>query len=283
MNAPITKKKVFSGIVAVLILMSLTAPVAMAAATAPPLVLPDPDQNPNPITATYSEYDLDAPASPALFGITLGGFSGNYSVNTNTEYLGWCLEYGIPTPTTNAVRLYSTYATNLPANAQTYTDPLTPIVANSQASLNSPIPWDQLNYLLNHKQGTAKEVQTAIWLLIWGEAPFEVTDAVTNMLNDARASVNFVPAPGQIIAVLLYIDGIGHDPETELQETIIELTVPPYYDRGDLPDGTLGVPQSYPTLNANGGPSHLVGPNLYLGQCVDAEPNGQPNSVASGG
>ena len=282
MNAQITKKKVFSGIVAVLILMSLTAPVAMAAATAPPLVLPDPDQNPNPITATYSEYDLDAPASPALFGITLGGFSGSYSVNTNTEYLGWCLEYGIPTPTTNAVRLYSTYATNLPANAQTYTDPLTPIVANGQASLNSPIPWDQLNYLLNHKQGTAKEVQTAIWLLIWGEAPFQVTDAVTNMLNDARASVNFVPAPGQIIAVLLYIDGIGHDSETELQETIIELTVPPYYDRGDLPDGTLGVPQSYPTLNANGGPSHLVGPNLYLGQCVDAEPNGQPNTEALG-
>ena len=277
MNAPITKKKVFSGIVAVLILMSLTAPVAMAAPTAPPLALPQ-----NQVTATYSEYDIFAQASPALFGITLGDFSGNYSVNTNTVYLGWCLELGIPTPPTNAVRLYSTYDTDMPDDAQTYTDPLTPIVQSNPSLLDQPVPWDKLNYLLNHKQGTAKEVQTAIWLLIWGEAPFEVTDAVTNMLNDARASVNFVPAPGQIIAVLLYIDGIGHDPKTELQESIIELTVPPYYDRGDLPEGTAGVAQNYPTLSASGGPSHLVGPNLYLGQCVDAEPNGQPDSVASG-
>ena len=101
------------------------------------------------------------------------------------------------------------------------------------------------------------------------------------MLTAANASVNFVPAPGQIIAVLLYIDGIGNSPQTD-QETVIELTVPPYYDGGDLPDGTPGVTQSYPTLNANGGPSHLVGPNLYLGQCVDAESDGQPDSVASG-
>ena len=281
MNAPITKKKVFSGIVAVLTLISLTAPVAMAAATAPPLVLPQ-DQ----ITATYSEYDLDAPASPALFGITLSGFSGNFSVNTSTEYLGWCVELDIPLPTPNAVRLYSTYDTDMPDDAQTYVDPLTPIVQNDPSLLGQPVPWDKLNYLLNHKQGTAKEVQTAIWLLIWGAIPddFEKTSNVTDMLEAANdiANANFVPAPGQSIAVLLYIDGIGHDPEAELQETIIELTVPPYYDRGDLPDGTLGVPQSYPTLNENDGPSHLVGPNLYLGQCVDAESDGQPDSVASG-
>ena len=178
MNAPITKKKVFSGIAAVLILMSLTAPVAMAAPAAPPLALPQ-----NQVTATYSEYDIFAQASPALFGITLGGFSGSYSVNTNTVYLGWCLEPGIPTPP--AVRLYSTYDTDLPDDAQTYTDPLTPIVQSNPSLLGQPVPWDKLNYLLNHKQGTAKEVQTAIWLLIWGESPpeFEETSNVTAMLT----------------------------------------------------------------------------------------------------
>ena len=271
-------KKVLSTIVAVLILMSLMVPVAIAA-TAPPLVLP-----PNQITATWSEYDLNAQASPALFGVTLGGFTGNYSVNTSTEYLGWCTELDLPVPTTNPVSLYSTYDTNLPADAQTYTDPQTPIVLSNPSLLGQPIPWDKLNYLLNHKQGTAKEIQTAIWLLIWGVSPpdFAVTPNVTAMLTAANASINFVPAPGQIIAVLLYIDGIGHDPNTELQETVIELTVPPYYDLGDLPDNTVGVPQSYPTLNASSGPSHLVGPNLYLGQCVDAEPNGQPNNEALG-
>ena len=126
MNAPIRQKKVFSGIVAVLILVSLTAPVALAAATAPPLQLP-----PDLVTATYSEYDLEAPASPALFKIKLSEFDGDYSVNTNTEYLGWCLEYGIPAPTTNTVRLYSTYDTDMPDDAQTYTDPLTPIVESN--------------------------------------------------------------------------------------------------------------------------------------------------------
>lgn len=278
MNAPVTKKKTFSAIVAVLILMSLMVPVAIAA-TPPPLVLP-----PNQITATHSEYDLNAPASPAFFGVTLGGFSGDYSVNTNTSYNGWCLELDLPVPATNPVTLYSTYDTNLPADAQTYTDPLTPKVQSNPSLLGQPVPWDKLNYLLNHKQGTAKEVQTAIWLLIFGAAPpdFEVTSNVDAMLTAAEASVNFVPAPGQIIAVLLYVDGIGHDPNTEWQETVIELTVPPYYDLGDLPDNTVGVPQSYPTLNANSGPSHLVGPNLFLGQCVDAEPDGQPNSEALG-
>ena len=168
MNAPITKKKVFSGIVAVLILMSLTAPAAMAAATAPPLVLP-----PNEITATISQYDLnwDITASPAFFGITLGGFSGNYSVNTSTNYNGWCLEHTLAVPTTDPIRLYSTYDPNMPADARTYTDPQTPIVLSNPSLLGQPVPWDKLNYLLNHKQGTAKEIQTAIWLLIWGEAP----------------------------------------------------------------------------------------------------------------
>ena len=249
MNAPATKKKVFSTIVAVLILMSLMVPVAIAA-TAPPLVLP-----PNPITAAWSEYDLNAQASPALFGVTLSGFSGNYSVNTSTNYNGWRAELDLPVPATGPVSLYSTYDTNLPADAQTYTDPQTPIVQSNPSLLGQPVPWDKLNYLLNHKQGTAKEIQTAIWLLIWGVSPpdFAVTPNVTAMLTAANASINFVPAPGQIIAALLYIDGIGHDPNTEWQESVIELTVPPYYDLGDLPDNTVGVPQSYPTLNVAAG------------------------------
>ena len=267
MNAPVTKKKTISAIVAVLILMSLMVPVAMAAP--PPLVLP-----PDPIAPTWTEYDLNNQASPALFGITLSGFSGNYSVNTNTNYNGWCVEYSLPVPTTNPVTLYSTYDTNLPADAQTYTDPQTPIVLSNTSLLGQPVPWDKLNYLLNHKQGTAQEIQTAIWLLIWGESPFAVTPNVTAMLTAANASVNFVPAPGQIIAVLLYIDGIGHDPNTEWQETVIELTVPSY-DLGDLP-------ATYPTLLANNGPSHQLGQNLFLGQCVDGELDGQPNATATG-
>ncbi|MBK9138508.1 MAG: hypothetical protein IPM17_07070 [Verrucomicrobia bacterium] len=53
------------------------------------------------------------------------------------------------------------------------------------------------------------------------------------------------------------------------------------YDFGDLPD----VP--FPTLLANNGPRHLLNGNdvnagLKLGTYVDAEPDGQPNSTATG-
>ncbi|MBL7780225.1 MAG: T9SS type A sorting domain-containing protein [Saprospiraceae bacterium] len=45
------------------------------------------------------------------------------------------------------------------------------------------------------------------------------------------------------------------------------------YDYGDLPD-------TYGTTNGNNGASQLLNPNLYLGTCVDAETNGQPEPMA---
>jgi len=45
------------------------------------------------------------------------------------------------------------------------------------------------------------------------------------------------------------------------------------YDWGDLPD-------SFGTLNASSGPSHIITPDLYLGSCVDAETDGQPDPHA---
>jgi hypothetical protein len=47
-------------------------------------------------------------------------------------------------------------------------------------------------------------------------------------------------------------------------------------DWGDLPD----LP--YPTLAAQGGPSHAITTPLRLGAAIDAEPDGQPNSTATG-
>ena len=61
----------------------------------------------------------------------------------------------------------------------------------------------------------------------------------------------FVPAPGQIIGVLSG-DGIG---ALTFQDTVIELTVPPYYDRGDLPS------PHYPTLDVSAAqPPDRAGP-----------------------
>ncbi|OQB28039.1 MAG: Serine-aspartate repeat-containing protein D precursor [Chloroflexi bacterium ADurb.Bin180] len=47
-------------------------------------------------------------------------------------------------------------------------------------------------------------------------------------------------------------------------------------DWGDLPDGP------YPTTFASNGPRHTIVPGLYLGNSVDFEPDGQPNSNANG-
>ena len=201
-------------------------------------------------------------------------------------YNGWCVEQGLPLTTTpgHTDSLYSTSpATNLPDTAQFYRDPLTPIVQSTPALLNTPIPWGSLNYLLNHKLGTAKDVQTAIWLLIWGAIPptFTVTQNVTDMLNAAIANPGFVPATGDTIAVLLYNDGIGHITEPpQSQEIIIEVT--PVYDLGDLPQPTPPTPPTYPTLLTSG-PSHQLQPGqtLFLGACVDAELDGQPNGTAT--
>ncbi|MGB1249580.1 MAG: SdrD B-like domain-containing protein [Candidatus Promineifilaceae bacterium] len=56
------------------------------------------------------------------------------------------------------------------------------------------------------------------------------------------------------------------------------------YDWGDLPDGD-GTGVSFPTNNTNGGegtgPSHQLVTDLYLGDCVDGETNGQPSAAGS--
>ena len=213
MNALVAKRKGLSVVVVVLILMSLAVPVAMAAPQ-PPLVLPT-----TPIPTTYVENNLDDPPYLHISGSLWAIFRGNYSVSPGIQYLGWCVEQGIPLTTApgHTDTLYSTSpATNLPDNAQFYRDPLTPIVQSTPALLNTPIPWGSLNYLLNHKLGTAKDVQTAIWLLMWGAIPptFTVTQNVTDMLNAAIANPGFVPATGDTIAVLLYNDGIGHITDT---------------------------------------------------------------------
>ena len=280
MNALVAKRKVLSAIVIVLILMSLAVPVALAAPP-PPLSLP-----PGQVIASHSLlFDPADPTWPAGFKITFSGFSGNYNVATGTPYPGWCLEDDMPTPdpTIPNIFFYSSYDPNMPPNAMNYTDPATPKVLSGEVALGSLVPWDRLNYLLNHKLGTIQEVQSAIWLLMWGSTSLPVTGNVTAMVIAANsaAAAGFVPAAGQIIAVLLYDDGIGFNFDLNFihQESIIELTVT-YYDLGDLPQPQPATP-TYPTLLANA-PSHQLGQNLLLGVCVDAETDGQPDTPATG-
>ena len=278
MKAMVGKRKAASVIVVALILVSLFVPAALAAPAPPPLNLP-------PGLTTVSSYgDWLAQGQSAAFSITFSNIVGSFDVANGVAYPGWCLE-DAHLENSNSVTLLSSYATNLPTNLATYTDPLIPAVALGQVSLGDPVPWDKLNYLLNHKpaaaDGTvARNTQAAVKLLMWGANTDPIISptslaVVQAAVADANANGSgFVPAPGQIIAVILYAEGFTSD-NADFQEAVIELTVPPYYDRGDLP-------ATYPTLNVASGPSHLVGPGLFLGQCVDTEPDGQPNAAAFG-
>ena len=192
-----------------LILLALAAAVSapLASASAATLNLPL-----TPITASQN---LVAPNS--FFATTLSGVGAGFDI-TNATYLGWCGDSQFaPVVPTQAVTAYSTYSATLPANA-----------ANAA--------WPKVNHVLNNKIGTPDEIQAAIWLLLTGTTTYDVTANVTAMLNAANANPGFVPAAGQKVAVLLYIDGFA--PAGPVQDTIIEVVVPG--TPGDLCTGVIG-------------------------------------------
>ncbi len=92
-----------------------------------------------------------------------------------------------------------------------------------------------------------------------------VLDDVLN--NDA----GFTAYAGQIYTI--YVGGFRGGNWTVTRdnyEVIISSdTVPPNVDYGDAPDGDVGTaPGNYQTTAADGGPSHIISPTLYLGTVV---------------
>jgi hypothetical protein len=98
--------------------------------------------------------------------------------------------------------------------------------------------WGAVNYLLNDKGGNSVvDIQEAIWFLLNGAfhdnafisgAP---SAPATALVATALLHNNFVPAPGQVVAVLLDGgDGLSNVPGDSVPDTqsiIIEITVPP--------------------------------------------------------
>lgn len=163
-----------------------------------------------PVGATYAH-----PGTTSFFDIVLFGTGAGFDVTDGFAYTGWCIEDNL-NANTSPVRLYSSYDPALPGNL-------------------GSVPWDRLNYILNHKQGTAEDVQAALWSLTLGSFSYPVTPAAVAMLNDAAVNgIGFVPGPGQIIAVILYTgdDGIRW---VGFQDTIIELRLPSLGGQGCTP------------------------------------------------
>ncbi len=144
-------------------------------------------------------------------GTVFSGIGSGYDVQDNTPYTGWCVEYtsnGDPgTPnTTFTVNLYSTY------------DPQIPITLTKWGT--HIIPWDQINYALNHRTGVpTADVETTIFRLVDG-----VTTTIPLYLDAVANGTGFVPGAGQVTAVILTNgSGINSGFNDGWQENIIEV------------------------------------------------------------
>ena len=131
----------------------------------------------------------------------------------NAVYPGWCIQDHVPTDLHNQpARLYSTVGVSLPADV-------------------AGLAWNKVNYALNHKIRGAgktkaaffKDVQTAVWVLLGEPAPqFGVNAAAQQMINEANAHPDYVPGAYDVVAVIIYSDGMTVRPGS-VQESIIEV------------------------------------------------------------
>jgi len=194
--------------------------------------------------------------------ITLSLVPAGYDV-ANGPYTGWCTEdnHQDDAPDGTLFTLYDTTDNplNLPATYQS-------------------IPWDKVNYLLNHRAGTVEEVQAALWIVAGTDDPssptFPLTAAVQAMVNDANLNgAGFVPAFGQVAAVVLYGDGIGPG---GFQDTIIEVPLtPPPGGEGCTPGYWKNHHDSWPPTGYSPGMDfdttfgvNYFNPDITLGQAI---------------
>jgi len=70
----------------------------------------------------------------------------------------------------------------------------------------------------------------------------------------------------------------------EVEDYLVEVmdgSQPPM-DWGDAPENSQPFFLTYPTTRARNGAAHIIDPDIYLGEFVDAEPDGQPDFAATG-
>ena len=120
----------------------------------------------------------------------------------NGVYPCWCIQDHVPNDLHNKpAKLYSTTGGSLPADV-------------------AGLAWGKVNYILNHKvhgpySGSGanlkflKDVQTAIWVVLGELHPeFGVSVTAQQMINDANAHSSFIPASGEVVAIIVYSDGM---------------------------------------------------------------------------
>lgn len=144
----------------------------------------------------------------SYFNTNLTGVPEGYSV-TDGIYNGWCVDVRTEmsrSPAVHGVKLYSSLA--------------------APGELAGE-PWDMINYILNHKQGVAIDVQQAIWYFMHMDGNYTPTrELAWAMINDALANGSgYVPSRGEILAVICY-PVILFPGQKDTQVSIIEIANP---------------------------------------------------------
>jgi hypothetical protein len=142
------------------------------------------------------------PGTQSYWSHDLSSVPAGYDV-ADGNYLGWCLQanvYAYPDTLYCGTTLYAVTDPNLPA-----------VFAN--------VKWDMINWVLNHKNGASNnDIQDAIWYFS-GSKSYPTSQGAIGLIMDAEANgVGYVPGPGEIMSVVVYI-------ANTIQSTFIEVEV----------------------------------------------------------
>jgi hypothetical protein len=168
---------------------------------------------------TQHLHAINLPATPVTIAVTEGSGDSFFDATlsdvpsgndvANNTYLMWCIDFTAPNPPlvdggVHQALLLSSLAADLPGAL-------------------AALPWDKINYLLNHKQGSFDDVQHALWFFTDGHAPDEsIAPRAAHLIEEANAKgAGFVPGRGDVVAAItLWLNS-----ERQMQLCIIE--VPP--------------------------------------------------------
>jgi hypothetical protein len=152
------------------------------------------------------DYDIRMKAVYGIqdyFDITLSNVPDGYDL-ANGVYPGWCVQKAIAMVLNvdHSIYLYSSLSDSLPADFQ-------------------EMPWDKINYIINHKNGASRtSIQNAIWCYTDNESC--ENDSVALALYNAAYNYSgpYIPQVGDVVA--LPIKGWQR-----IQLTFLELVIPP--------------------------------------------------------
>ena len=179
--------------------------------------------------------------------ITLGSVPPGFDVSDGT-YVGWCLEDNFLDDPPDGELYPLVDSTDDPANFPT------PCENYDQ------IPWDRVNYLLNHKDGAPWDVQLALWVVAGTGHPLyprPMTQDAVDMVEDAETNGDgFLPGPGDVVAVAVCADGIDVGlPGGLWQDTIFEV----FFDGDGCTPGYWKQLQHFDSWPAAYQPNHYFG------------------------